>query len=545
MLLPLLAWCLVASPAGAQQVSLQSQCEYRLTETKSADGRLDSSATLTPFYVLTLRGPVKGGTKIYLDLGLTGYSSNSPTASVDQRNLRLNLMAQGTRLNLVATLTRDSNRVSLARPEAGDQVSLVTADSYAVSGVLSYPSYPTLSLQYQKSIIWPDQGGKLNTASHLLGANYEWGPFRITADDTKQEAGFSGASATARTYGLNFSESALPTLRLSVDHYSTIAEMMTQGAQSGTSSQVTRARVSALPTPFLTLDADLALSTSSQDAGLGGGQGFNGKESSVYLRSEVIPGVQLDFSTSSRASHSALVTTSSSQSSGSLSAQLFPSTSLLANWTRSAAQDSLGSAAGDQRGGTLSLVSELSPETDLSASYGRTRQGFADVQQDIVSADLGLTHQVDPTLALGASYHQYRQATLRASGPSQSALNALQLDATWLPDALWGLRFGLGVARDRGDSKGLSLIPSFDLRWAMDPATTVTLRYTLRTIRESLVQEGGSITSTNQTSTGLTGRLTHTLPNGGAFQVAYDYQKGLLGPFVWQKVLQFQYTRTY
>jgi hypothetical protein len=530
--------------AVGQQVSLRSQTEYRMTETKSLDGRLDSSASLTPFYVLTLRGPVKGGMNVYLDLGLTGYSSSSPTASVDQRNFRFNLMAQGTRLDLVATLTRDSNRVSLARPEPGNQVSLVTADSYAVSGVLSYPSYPTLSLQYQKSIVSPDQGGKLDTASHLIGANYEWGPFRITADDTRQEAGFSGASATARTYGISFSESALPTLRLNVDHYSTVAEVMTRGTQSGTSSQVTRARVSALPTPFLTLDADLALSTSSQDASLGGGQGFNGQESSVYLRSEVVPGVQLDLSTSSRTSRSALASTSSSQNSGSLAAQLFPNTSLLANWTRSAARDSLGSATSDQRGGTLSLVSEISPETDLSASYGRTRQGFADVQQDIASTDLGITKQIDPTLALGTSYHRYRQATLRAGDRSQSTLDALQLDATWLPDPLWGLRFGLGVARDRGDSRGLSLIPSFDLRWEMAPATTVTLRYVLRTIRESTMQ-GGAITTTSETSTGLTGRLTHSLANGGAFQVVYDYQKGFLGPFVWQKVLQFQYTRTH
>lgn len=533
------------SRALGQQVSLQTQTEYRFTERKLADGSLDSFGRISPYLLLTLRGPVWGGTNLYMDMGLTESNTGDAVTTVDQQNLQLNVTAQGTRMNLTATLNRNVNRISFADPKGGPRATLVTADNYALTGVLSYPSYPTLSLQYQKAIIRPDTGPAIEVSNRLFGANYDWKPFRFTADDSEQQAALSGQSVRTRTFGVNFSESATPTVRLSVDHYTTLSQLTAHSGVASTSSRVTRASVSALPTPFLVVDADLALVASTERGDQHPGQDFTGRDSSLYLRSEVLPGVQLDLSKHSSLTRSPFGRQTSDVLSGNLAAQLLPTTNLVATWAQSDSRDRISGAAGGQRGGELSLTSELSPETELFAGFESSRRWFGNARQNIASLHLEVRRQLNPTLSLGTGYSQYRQDYVRTAQQNASKTDALQLDATWLPSDLWALRLGLGLSRSTNGGRSFSLTPSLDARWEMDPATTIAVRYDLRRVQQDLQQDGILLSATTTTSAGLTGRLNHRFPDGSTLDLIYDYQKGAFGPFVWQKTLDIRYTKTF
>ncbi len=536
------------SPALGQQVSLQTDLEYRLVETESADGRTELFGRFSPRYLLALRGPVFGGSNVYLDLGLTGYSTGDQQASVDQRNLRLNLLAEGKRLNLTAFLSRDANRTSLVESPQGGGTALVVADSYAIAGLLSYPNYPRLSLQYLKSTLRPQEEGPATEAStRMVGLSYDWGPLRFTADDARQETARDSFPIATRTYSLSFAQSALPTVRVSLDHYAVFTDGADQSSGAGTSTagRVTRARVSALPTPFLVVDADVAFLGGSQDNHRGVEQESSSRETGLYVRSEILPGVRLDVSRRSNLNHSGGGSTSSDHLSGTLAAQLRPTTNLLATWARSTSEDQFGGSSNNRQDARVSLTSELSPGVELSASYGRTEQQFGEADQDAVSASLGLSRQLDATSSLSLDYHYYQQNTTRDGEAQQNTTHSMQLSATLLPNPLWGLRLGMGVARNQGNGAGLQLTPSVEARWDMDPATMITVRYDLRHLQQAQEVNGIALPTLGETSSGLTGRLTHSLPNGSTFEIGYDYGAGLSGPFVRQKILQLRYSRGY
>jgi len=74
----------------------------------------------------------------------------------------------------------------------------------------------------------------------------------------------------------------------------------------------------------------------------------------------------------------------------------------------------------------------------------------------------------------------------------------------------------------------------------MDAATTLTIRYFAQRLdrEDDLVALGDK-------SVGLTGRLFHRLPNEGILEVNYDYRRALSSAFVWERILQLRYVRTF
>ena len=538
-MLALLGCC--SAPATAQQISLQSYFIYTLSEIEFSDGHSESSGIFSPWYFLTVRGPLIGGTDTQVELGITGYNSGDPEAAVDQRNYRLAVFAQGDRLSLLATAIRDVNRTSIVRPSGTDLTSLAVSDVYSLNGSLRYPSYPTVDFQYQKSMLRGEDEQTADSTDYSIGARHEWGPLQVFAERMKQESAFSETSVESTRYGVTLDRSLLPTVRFRLEHFSDVALRSQGGMETETQSLITTVRVSALPTPFLVADGELSRTEHQAIGGIGGATG-TGWGHALHLRSEVLPGIRLDVSKNGQQYETPIGTTSTDQTSVSIGVQLHRTTTILARWSASKTSDPIGLGDRQTRGDEdrrVSIASSLSPRMELFAEYGIASQAYQEGRRDRTTASIGGRWYVSPRLSLDASVSEERNEISLEQGSSSDSNQHLDLSASWLPSDLWRLAAGVSIARSRASLDSSSVTPYLNVGWEVDPATSLTLRY----YAQRLEQEDG-LTSAN-TSSVLGGRLMRRLPNGGILEVNYDYRRALSSLFVWERWAELRYGRSF
>ena len=528
----------------AQQITLQTQLEYQWVQTTFSDGRVDSFSRFTPLYALTLQGPVAGGTNLQINLGLSGYASTDRSASVEEHNFRIDLMAQSGHLDLLASASRDVNRTAFVLPGGVTEASKVSMDSYVLSGALAYPGYPTITLQFARNLTQLSKDVHERQDTSLLAASYDRGPFRFLASQATQSTMPGGDLSRQEGYGLVFTRSLLPSVQFSLEHYGAFGALQTGGRESGSTSYSTTARVTAQPTPFLVVDGEFGLSAGSGtgEAGFGG---TNGRLYSVDLRSEVVPGVRFDVSRNSQTVSGAFGRTASDQTAIDLAAQLSANTSVLGQWSEASSHSGDALSTWRQQAAYLSLSSRLSAVTELFADLSSASQSSPDSRSQYASAGVGLVHDVSPTLATEVTYRFDHRRDTGSGGPLDDNSHSLSLDARWSPDPRWSLDGGISVSAHRDSSRGLSVNPYVEARWSPSAATTLALQYRVQQLTQSPLETPSDGLVQSQTSTGFTGGLSHQLSPNDSLELAYDADNGLGSTLTAQKQLRVSYIRTF
>ncbi|MFQ6099587.1 MAG: hypothetical protein ACE5O2_17775, partial [Armatimonadota bacterium] len=467
-----------------------------------------------------------------------GFSSVSPSSRQAQRTLWANLLAQGPTYQLVLTGVRDLGRTRLFTSAGGTQVSTTRTSSVSVNGLLRHPAYPTVSLQYERSLSQPGGGQSAGATTFLVGANYDWGPLRLIANETGQQIAHSDTSSRSSAYGVIFEEALLHDLRMSVEHFSSRNRIESPGSRRATTDRTTTIRCFALPTPFLTMDASVSLlNVSTEDAH--GARAWRGQEYAANLRSEVFPGVVFDASHRAQMQSTDFGKASSDQSHANLSLRLTPVTYMSADWSASSATTSDTTEVTSQHSARFFLTHELNPYVEILLEYGDTLQRFRDSRYENTSASAGLRGSLDPSTYVGLGLRYDRRLALLENRTFDDTTVAVELEASWRPDARYGVTAGLSLLRTTGTATSRAVAPFVELRIAPDPATTISVRYNRQDVRQSEPDFPEPIVSQTATSTI---RLTRLLSNGATADISYDLIQGAAGPVVRQRTVQVRYT---
>ncbi len=356
----------------------------------------------------------------------------------------------------------------------------------------------------------------------------------------RTDSGSAAARAESTRYGVSYARSLLPTVRFSLDHYSTLSTFDQGGGEREIQSRTTRLHLSALPTPFLVIDGEFEYDE-NDTSGPDDGARLTNRRHALHLRSEVLPRVYLDANKNGREQRSGLGTTSFDHTSASVGMQVRPGTILLAQWGESSATDPAGRVASDDEEKRVSLSTALRPQTELFADYQDTSQSSSSDRFDLKGVSLGLRQHVSPELSLGATVYQEKRRTSDLGGSAESArTRTLSLDTVWRPSPRWDLDLTVDLTRTDAARDTWSLTPRFGVRWDVDPATQLSLRSTVRRFD----QDDGVFASAD-TSMNVIGQLTRRLSGGGIFEITYDYRRAASSVFDWERVLELRYTRNF
>ncbi|MBM3472871.1 MAG: hypothetical protein FJX75_06355 [Armatimonadetes bacterium] len=533
----------LAAVAGAQQLMLQTEFQYRWVETTSADGERTSYSRFSPLYLLNFTGPLTSGANIQANLGMSGMSSTDPFASVDQRNMRMDLTAATNHLDVFASLSRDTNRVSFAG--LGDKRTTFTTatDNLTVTGALSYPRYPNVTFQYARTDTGFGAAGHSTATTWLVAGNYDWGPFRFTADRATESFGPDGGTNRRAQYGLFLDQRILPAVQLSLDHLRGAATLTTSGSTNETRHATTTARLTAYPTPAVVLEGEVGLTDGWQGAD-GASESSHSRRYALGLRSEVVPGTQLDVFARSQTFGSAYGESRNRELAVDLDSRLGPSMAIGAQWSR-ASTDFGTSYFYHQESARLRLSGDLANGTRLYGSLGMNRQENELGRSQDISGEIGLTHDLGPALSVSGYYGFRRRHDHQAGAELTDTVHSVLLDARWAPDPRWDVRLGAGVTTRRDPDRSLSVDPYAEVRWSPTYATTVTLRQYVDYHSEQRREEGGLPLTTSRTATGFTARLSHQISERETVEASYEASGGTGGTLDSRKMLQVNYVRTF
>jgi hypothetical protein len=536
----LVAWLLAVGAGHGQELSLQTELDLRMTEAKSQDGQTAAAVRIAPRYQLTWRGPLRGGTNVLVDLGAGGSLLRDPEVSSSEQDVRLDLRAPGQVLSVDAALSRSSDRLTVLSAAGGSQTATSRADTFSINSTLSYPAYPLVSVQYQRTATSFGAAQSTESTSTRLGANYDWSPLRFSVDESRQQGAAATPSYLSRQYGVTLNTSLTSAARLSVDHFQSSSEL--HGTEtSQTMSRSTTARLSALPTPFLVLDAELTDTSSSQD-GLGAG-GSSGLTHMLALRSDPLPGVRLDLMERGQRGRSGSWTSTSQEQTMNLAVQLPPSTTLVAILSQSRFSVSGGGSDSRQRQQQISFSTPLFGQTDLQASYNRNSRSHDNSEEASTSLSAGLFGELTPGLTANATYRYDRQESVRQGAAIRDVTQSLQVEADWSPSPIWDLTLGVTAVRTDGSRRSSTLAPSVDARWNMDPSTTLTVRYNLQRLRD----QGNPSDSPPRVFAGgfsfLNARLIHDLREDESIELSLDTQASSGGALSWERALGLHWTK--
>jgi hypothetical protein len=534
-----------AAGGGAQQLTLQTELQYRWVESTSADGSRTSYSQFTPLYLLNVRGPLFGGANIQANLGVTGMSSTDPHASVDQRNMRLDLTASSGPVDLFASLNRDTNRVSFAGATGGRTSLLATTDNLSVTAALNYPRHPSLTFQYTWGRSAFGDLDPLVTKTWLLAGNYTRGPLRLTADQSAQSLGEGSGTGRRSQYGLTYSRALLPAVDFSVEYSWVDATFHTEGDEQATRGSTTTARVTAYPTHAVVLEGEFGLTdgsvTTASDSTTGD---TSSRRYSLDLRTEVLPGTQLDVFTRRRTFESFYGGSSNEEFAVDLDSRLDAQTTVSAQWSRS--ENRFGDSHFQrQSAGRLTVSSRLSRDTHLYAAASLNHQDNELGTLRTVSAEAGLSHELGPTLSLSAYYDYTRRRNDQSGTELTDTIHSVTLDGRWAPDQSWDVRAGVGLTSRESTRSSWSVNPYAEVRWSPSYATTLTLRQYANVHSERRRIDGGEPLDTTRSSAGFAARLAHQFSEQESFQISFQADEGLGGALDAQKLLQVTYVRSF
>lgn len=533
---------LVPGALYAQDLSLQTELDARVTQIKLSDGRTATAFHFEPNYQLSWRGPLLGGTNTYADFDSSGGLASDPGVWDMQQDYHLDLHAVGEAVNLDLSLSRSLDSFSTAQPGGGRQTLTSRTDSLSVNAILAYPGYPLISLQHQLTRASTAWAGTVEASGTLIGGNYDWGPLRMSLDQQWQDSDFA-PSFESTQYGLNFNTWLTPMAQLTAYHYGSFAR--TGDAAGGRLSNLTTTvKLSAEPTPFLVMDGELTHASSDQ-SGLGLDLGGSFTSHALTLRSDPLPGVRLDLSERGQLTQAGVSDSHTQFYTAELGLTPAPDTQVLALLSDSRFSVTGDRATSHQRQEQLSFSTPLFGCMDLAASYDRSVYDRLDAGYDSRSFSVGLVGELTATTQANLTYRQDRERSRGTAGLEDWNSQSVQAQVNWLPDPNWDLTLGIDAVRTKNISTTTTFAPIIETRWNMSPSTMLTLRYNLQSTSETNPRDGGPPFSFSGISSYLDAQLTYQISDTESIELAYDNQQLAASGTQFQRMLEMRWLKQF
>jgi hypothetical protein len=283
------------------------------------------------------------------------------------------------------------------------------------------------------------------------------------------------------------------------------------------------------------LDAMLYSQRTSQFPGTGG-SGLSSRGSALAMRSEVLPGLQLNVSRNSSHSEIGGRVSDASTTYADLLARLDARNTLSLTLSPSRASVA-GSPSADQKAYRVSWTSQLTPETDLLLSLDRYLNSGSAFSSRTFTKYLTLRFRPDlqTTLALSLLWDTLESDSLGSATSQQ--VRSLDTDLSWLPtrDVTLGLHFSL--QRLTGEAATRIKVPGLDLRWQLDSKSDFSLSWRLQDQTQPQVDALSLLQFTT-----LTARFSQRLSGGSQLAASYDVVRYSQGQLAYQRRLGLSIT---
>ena len=534
---------LSALPVRAQQVTLSTQVDYLLVDQRSRDpDQRTRTAGFLPRLNLLLTGRVVPGTRLYLDLssGLTrdsfgaGHQATGSTYLVLRNDMpRYQLSLRHGR----SSFSADAGSLDLAPSRQTSNTS-----NTGVTLILREPAWPVLNLQYFRT---RSENGLAGASSHTnatdsrLAAVYDLAPLHLRFDESRQSADSAGRDqfvSQIRRFAVNLDTALFPKLALSGGVQLARSETSLAGASlTGNDNRLGQIRLSSEVTAKVALDALLYFQQTNFLASLSTSD-LSARGSAVTLRSEVLPGLQWNVSTSSNRSELAGRITDTSSTYTDLLAQLDPRNSFSLTLSPSRASVS-GAPPVDQKAYRASWTSQLTPQTDLLLSLDRFSNASPDFSSRTFTRYVTLRCRPDLQTTLGLSLLLDSLLSSSPGSATSQQIHAIDSDVSWVPNRDLTLGLHLSLQRVAGESATRVKVPGLDLRWQPDAASTLTVSWRLQDQTQRDLEAISLLRFTSFSS-----QFSRRLSRGSLLTARYDVVNYSEGPIAYERRLGISIT---
>ncbi len=536
----LLCW---PAPLWAQQVTLSTQLDYESIDQGFRDPeRYFHVSGFLPRVNLSLTGRVRPGSRLYLDVtgGLSRNTFGLSHQAADNAHFVLRQEAPRFRLSL----RQGATHYSTSADDLTAGASPLTSDTQetGVTMVLRKPSWPVLNLHYARVAADSDLGGAAahtEATARLVAATYDLRPFRLRYSENRRTGGAREGPDFAfgtRRAGVSFDTALSPKLTLYGDLSLAHAEARTgAAAATGSDQRLGSLHLSTELTPKVALDAQLfSRRTDPFPRAARGDSAARG--ASLEMRSEVLPGLQLNLSQNVLHSEYGSRRTEVASTTADLLARLDGRNSLALSLSPSRAHFS---DAPDltQRAYRLSWTSQLDAQTSLVASLDRFADTGVSFDNRTESQYLAVRYRPDLQTTLGLGLQRDTRRTRGPEGPTSQQAHALEAEFSWLPTSNLSLGCHLSLNRVSGASEVRAKVPAFDLRWQPDSRSDLSLSWRLP--RE--VDRENDLTRRLGLSA-FSGQFSRRLSRRASLNVHYDVLTFSQGPFAYERRLGLSLT---
>jgi hypothetical protein len=536
--LVLLTFTLCALPAQAQQITLSTQVDYLLVDQRfrDPDERKTTSGFL-PRLNLSLNGRLLPGSRLYLDVtgGLSRDSFGLGQQSTEDAHVVLRGESPYYQLSLRHGRSHfDTSSVGLDLTPVG-----LTSDSQetGLTLILRQPAWPVLNLQYARFSSDTGLGDTTSRTDSTLSrvvANYDLAPLRFRFDDNRRTSDAQGGSSyesDARRFGVSVDSAVLPKLNFYGDLQFAHADTSSGGVpRSGENSRIGQVRVSTELTPKVAVDAELHATATNPLIGTTFGA-LSSRGSAVTMRSEVMPGVQLNFTRNMDHADYRGGAAETSSLYGDLLARVDVRNSLALQYAPTRTSFS-GYPPTDQKVLRLSWASQLDSRTDLTASVDRFTDTGAGFENRTDGKYLAVRYRPDLQTTLGLGLFANTSRNRDAGAETSQDTRSLEAEFSWLPTSDLSLGLHLNLSRLSGPTQMHSRVPAFDLRWQPDSQTDLSVSWRL----QDEVQRALDSTSRLGFSA-LSGQFRRQLSRRSSLYVNYDVVTYDQGPLAYERRL--------
>jgi hypothetical protein len=534
----LLALLIAVVPAAAQQLTLSTQLDYVLLDQGFRDpDRHTSTSGFFPRLNLSLTGPIRPGARLYLDItgGLSRDSFGLSSQSADNIHFVLRGEAPHYRLSLRygnAHLSSTTGSLDL-----GPSQLLSGSRETGLTLIVQQPAWPALNLQYSRfgsSSSLGDTGSTADSTNRRVSATYDLAPLHFRLDDSHSTSNFAGGDAmesNARRYGVSLDTTILPKLSLYGDvQLSHSDARFGRAPLTGTDSRIGQIRLSGELTPKVAVDATVYSQLLDTFPGSGASD-LAARGSSVSMRSEVWPGLQLNFTANTNHAKWGSNTSDTTSIYADLLARIDAHNSLAFSLSPTRTTFS-GSSPVSQSAHRAAWSSDLDSRTSLTVGFDGFTDDGASLSDRSASKCINLSYRPDLQTTLGVGLLWNSTESHGTVGQTTQDSRAIQANYSWLPTSDLSLGLHLSLSQLDGATQSQLRVPAFDIHWQPDSKTDFTLSWRaqseLRREFDSTSRLGFSAFSSH---------FSRRLSRGSNLNVDYDVIKFIEGPFAYERRL--------
>ncbi len=536
-----------ATTAWARLIGLQIQSRYDFSQVKQRGLRVLSDGHLSTNYNIVLRRPFLPASTLMSDFSINTNSAGDGSTNQNTRNIMLNVYSSQPGYQLFGRLNRsDSGTSSRMHSSTG------YSTDYNAGLFLVEPAYPALNIQLMHTVSGTKSAGSsgvYETTRWLMSSYYDMAPFHFSFDRTQQVFGYSGSPGIQmnnQTSSVTLNQDLLSGLTMSAEMSKSSSGNTYANGNSSMRTGRRSIRLTATPTRSIVGNVDLSSQTNDQEVGAIINSN-NNKSLSWSVRSGILPGVSMDYSEmKQQQAGNAIFGISNSESGSSnlsLAARLSNTTSFNISKMHSDFSNTLIASGNSQDSIQSALQTSLTPTTDFSLNFGRNKSlVFGGDDYDSSFCGASIRDRTSDTLSIGATYRYNKVRSLITNGSLlQYNNNVVDIDMLWQPTHDVGLNFRMSYQRNKGSIASQVIAPSGNIRWQIDPSTSLNANYSLQSLQQS-----GSILLPmfGQDTNSLTARLMHSFANGSYMDMSYDFQGSSVGDMQWRRQLRMGFTMT-